>query len=243
MKNIFSTIVSFIIILTFTSTFYSQDSWKYPTRPGTKEWEKLKSKEEVIQAQQIPENILKKMTTEQVFKAWLDLPGRVEILAFNTLQKGFDVTRSRYNVVDELLSRKNAGNIILDYYYLLSPLKLSSKENVISKGRFITNFAFVELLLAQPEILDVLSQDQRRSLFYKNKGNLERKNSFSRKEKDFFWLNSGLVLAGRIIEKENSMLAEKVQLKQKLSKALKRADIFTKSEFEELSNKIRSYNF
>ena len=84
MKFILFSIISFII----TTQMYCQSSWKYPIVPGTSKWATLKSEEEIIAVQQIPESILKKMTTDEVFQAWLDLPGQIEILAFNTLQDG-----------------------------------------------------------------------------------------------------------------------------------------------------------
>lgn len=41
------------------------------------ELKRLAQKSEIIAIQQIPPDVLKKMTTEEVFQAWLDLPGRM----------------------------------------------------------------------------------------------------------------------------------------------------------------------
>jgi hypothetical protein len=69
----------------FSADVISQVKWEYPVKIGTPEWKSLKSMEEVYAVQQIPEDILKKMTTKEVFHAWLDLPGRLEVLAYNSM--------------------------------------------------------------------------------------------------------------------------------------------------------------
>ena len=51
----------------------------------------------------------------------MDLPGRLEVLAFNSIQEGIDETAKRYNVLRELLQRKDAGEIILSYYGSINP--------------------------------------------------------------------------------------------------------------------------
>ncbi len=45
------------------------------------------------------------MSSDELFQAWLELPGRLELLAFSTMQRGFDVTIERYNVLPALLAR------------------------------------------------------------------------------------------------------------------------------------------
>jgi hypothetical protein len=96
-----------VLFLSFIS--YSQTKWEYPVKMGTPEWKSLKSIKEVYAVQQIPKDILSKMTTKEVFLAYLELPGRLEVLAYNTMQKGFDITANRFNVIPELLNRPHAS--------------------------------------------------------------------------------------------------------------------------------------
>lgn len=155
----FSTILVLIFI---TSEIYSQNYWEYPVVPGTKEWKELKTLSEIIAVQQVPESVLNNMTTEEVFQAWLDLPGRMEMLAFNTMQSGFEVTKKRYNVIPELLNRTDAGPVILTMYLETYIPEIKSAWSSIEKGKYITDFGFTEFLLSQPEVLSTLSYEQKK---------------------------------------------------------------------------------
>lgn len=161
---------------------FCQNYWKYPIVPGTPEWKELKTINEKIAVQQIPENILKKMPTEQVFQAWIDLPGRMELLAFNSMQEGFNKTRIRYNVLNELLARKDAGTIALNNYMTLSPNDLKSEWDSKRKGKFITEYAFLEFFLSQPEILINLSADEKKYDIQESEATLGIQNECSQRK-------------------------------------------------------------
>ncbi len=234
--------LSMVLCCLLSSQTFCQNYWKYPIVPGTKEWTELKSQEKIIAVQQIPEIILKKMTTEEVYHAWLDLPGRMEILAFNSMQIGFNLVKKRYNVLNELLNRKDAGSVILSKFDKLSPLDLKKEWDSNTKGKFITDFAFDELLLSQPEILESLSKKQKKDLFEKSKKDLGNKINFTGKNKDFFWISSSLVLGCRILEKENIQFKEKIKSKKEIFGSITRGEALNKDEFEKLYEAITENN-
>ncbi|MFH1007206.1 MAG: hypothetical protein V1800_06865 [Candidatus Latescibacterota bacterium] len=96
---------------------FGQDTFRYeyPVKPGTPEWRELSIRQRRA-IQQIPENILRDMATQELLQAWMDLPGRLEVLAHSTMQQGFDVTTKHYNVLSELLDREDVGRVVLAYY-------------------------------------------------------------------------------------------------------------------------------
>ena len=128
----------FCMVLVSLAT--SQNRWMYPFQPGTEAWKKM-SLQERREAQQIPAEILKNMPTEMVFQAWQDLPGRLEILAFNSIQQGFDFTVKTYNVLQELLAREDIGQVVLNHYLKMKVDNLNQKTSDKAKGEFITDQA------------------------------------------------------------------------------------------------------
>lgn len=227
-----------LIITFFTIQVCCQDTWHYPIIPGTAEWAKLKSEKEIIAAQQIPDDVLKKMTTSEVFQAWIDLPGRIEILAFNTLQDGFNVVRKRFNVLNELLNRNDVGVIVLNEYMMSSPANLRNDWKSNKKGKFITDFAFLEILISQPEVLESLTNSQKKNLLTKVKKDIEIKRNFPKEDLNFFWVSSGLILAGRILQKESFEFRNISKSQKDIDNPLIRGEVFSKEEFDKLLNAI-----
>jgi hypothetical protein len=219
---------------------HGQNQWKYPIVPGTKEWRTLKSEREIIAAQQIPDDILKQMSTREVCRAWLELPGRMEILAFNTMQRGFDETRTRFNVLDELLSRADVGTAVLQEYVGLSPSGIGDKKESSSKGKFITDYALLELLVSQPEVLMSLTSPQRKFIFDKTKQDLQIKRTLPQMDLEFFWVGSGLVLGCRVLESEGIQISRDNEVMHKL---LRMGEIGSKEAFDEADRKLRESTF
>jgi len=230
-------LVSFTFFVFWNNLIFCQNLWKYPIVHGTKEWAELKSEKEIIAVQQIPENLLREMTTEEVFRAWIDLPSRMEILAFNTMQLGFDEIRRRYNVLNELLIRKDVGAVVIKYYSIMKPTDLMNEWESKTKGKFITDFALLEFLISQPEVLASLAKTQKKYLFDRSKQNLEEKMNLSEEDLDFFWISSGLVLAGRILEEES------FQSQKEVIEPLRRGEIVLMDEFEILNKWINENEY
>ncbi len=193
-------IIIVILILLTQPILYAQNSWNYPIKPGTEQWKSLKTLNERIAVQQIPENILKSLSTEEVFSAWLELPGRLELLAFSTMQNGFEVTVRRYNVLKELLNRNDVGKVVLSKYLRIDPENLKQDWSVIEKGKFITDFAFIEFLLSQSEVLKNLSKNEKKLIVKNAIMNINKKQSF----KEMFWEESGIILIGRVLISEGN---------------------------------------
>ena len=136
----------------------------YPIRPGTPEWEAFTSHEAMVRACQIPEGLLEKLSTEELIDAVLDYPLLGDMRLFNSLQMGFDRVSSRFNGLEELLKRSDAGAALLGRYTSMSPSAIPPEWSRVEKGDFAARFLFMETLLAQDAVMANLPADKRRQL-------------------------------------------------------------------------------
>lgn len=152
-----------LILLTFGLTSSAQNRttpYDFPIRPGTEEWEKLKSGKEMSDACNIPDSILSLLTTEALAKTCLSYPLLNEIFYANNLQKGIEGLIKNFNGLSELLSRKDAGKELLKIYKKKNVNELNENLNELQQGLFTFEFTYLELLLSQPEILDNLNSQE-----------------------------------------------------------------------------------
>ena len=152
-------------------------SWDYPIKPGMEEWNSLKTEKERIAVLQVPESILASLSSEEVVGLCITFPSFGHFTAWDTPQESFNVMLSRYNILRHLLSRRDAGKYLIFAYKdvdLLSGFKTLPYSNRF----FNIRLYYIELLLAQKEILQSLSSEERlelmiaaREKFYEKIGN------------------------------------------------------------------------
>lgn len=143
------------------------DAYKFPVKPGMKEWSTFKTHNEMTHACQIPGDMLRTMSTEGLLETYMNYPLFIDIIAFNSFQEGFDQIIANFNGLQELLKRDDSGEKLLGMYRKMAP------ESVIRNGKDMTalqraNFTFgfmrIEMLLAQETVFSKLSKDTRRAL-------------------------------------------------------------------------------
>lgn len=91
------------------------ESYEYPVVPGTDEWKSFTSHVQMIQACQVPENILKKMTTEALFQTVMDFPLLGDALLFDDSDAGYNALKTNCNALRELLEREDASTLFNNY--------------------------------------------------------------------------------------------------------------------------------
>ena len=92
------------------------EDWDYPVKPGMEEWKQFQTTEEMINAIQIPDNILFCLSTEKLTDLCLHSPLIFNAWAFNDLNQGLDQTFSELNGLRELFARKDAAKYLLKRY-------------------------------------------------------------------------------------------------------------------------------
>lgn len=97
---------------------------------------------------QLSEDELTTLSTEELAKIVLAYPYLIDIYAFDSVHEGLQVVRSRYNGLDELLSREDAAEYLTQLY--------SEDSDEISARSVIFDFdvEYLEVILAQEEFQD-----------------------------------------------------------------------------------------
>lgn len=129
------------------------DAYQFPVLPGTEAWKALETHEEMLRATHINEMVLAKMSTRGIVETVLRYPLLGDVLAFNNPQRGFDVVRSRFNGLDELFSRPEAGEFLVELYRGVDPSAIAPNLSLVKQGQQARKVFYIEMLLAQDEIL------------------------------------------------------------------------------------------
>lgn len=113
----------------FANEYHSQtdspQSFEYNLTPENPGWAKLSNKQEMLAATQIPSDVLKEMTTEEVVNAVLDYPLVIHIYAYDSYEAGLKALAEESDAYKELLNRPDGGN------ELVKKLQVNNK---LSKG-------------------------------------------------------------------------------------------------------------
>ena len=153
-----------VLILTLqicllTCAANAQVAWDYPVKPGSEEWYQLKTEKERISAVQVPEDILAKLTSEELVDLCIKFPLFGYYTAFNTPQDGFLIMVARYNIFGHLLSRKDAGKSLITAY---RDAGMSGFRTLPYSNEFWTiKLDYLELILAQRVIMQSLTSEEK----------------------------------------------------------------------------------
>lgn len=124
---------------------------KYPSR-NTKEWNELTVAQR-WQAVNIPETHLRKMSTNDLIEHCINFDFMWDIFNYQDYETGLNVVISNHNGLRELLDRKDAGRLILDFYRKIDPNKITTIKELIERGEFEGKIFFLELYLSHSNIL------------------------------------------------------------------------------------------
>lgn len=126
-----------------------EEPYTYPIVPGSSEWANFDTVYEMIEVCQIPEDILKNMSTEALVKTVLNYPLLMDLMAGNTPREGFAVMMSNFNGLQELSTRSDAGDY-LDTEYLDFSRNYSQTKSSYSELEMKEHLTGI--LLSQPEL-------------------------------------------------------------------------------------------
>ena len=92
----------------------SDEPWVFPVQPGTPEWRKLSVRQR-LESCQIPEEVIKGMSTDALLETVLHNPYIIDIMAYSTLEQGIERTSLKIPALKELLERSNVRLAIRRY--------------------------------------------------------------------------------------------------------------------------------
>ena len=156
MKNVF---LIFLILLSFALN--AQDNivtGNFPVNPSTPEWNELKSYEEQLLAYNMPDEIIKKISTPELVKVCLAYPEWGIIDVFNDRRVGLNNMMSRFNGFLELFSRNDAAKELIKVYSSLDPLAIGKDWTPLQIGRYSFDINCVEMLLSHGMMIAKLDE-------------------------------------------------------------------------------------
>lgn len=97
----------------------------YKVLPGTQAWEEFTTHQQMVEASQLPAELVEQMTTEELLLVVANYPLLGDIGLFNNRANGFSKVAERFNGLKNLAERPDAGEKILDELR-----KLPSSKNI-----------------------------------------------------------------------------------------------------------------
>lgn len=135
--------------------------YNFPMKPGVEGWGNLETEEDRYAAMQIPEEILKSMSTHDLIITCLNFPAMGHYGAFNSLQQGMDVLIRNFNGLQELMKREDAPTELISLYKKMDAKTMKLQEEGVDQSYWNIRRCFFEMLLAQEPILEKMNEANR----------------------------------------------------------------------------------
>ncbi len=135
----------------------------YKVLPGTPEWEKLESGEEMWEVCQLPENMLRELSTEELIEACLQFPLAYDFTAFDDERSAIDRMIKEFNGLSELKVRNDATIKMIEAYQNMEYSdKLIKEEEVSSDAKCLgLTIAYWELVMADNDFLRKMNAEEK----------------------------------------------------------------------------------
>ncbi len=148
------TIGSIATIPLFAGERVIDTPYEYPIVPGTSEWAELEDFPSKIEACQIPENILNNISTEALVETVLNYPLFKIYFSYDKATL-YDWYKNIFNGIQELETREDAGNYLLNFYQ-----QENYRKNRKSTQKQEDKSTYCEILLSEEKYLENLSENQ-----------------------------------------------------------------------------------
>ncbi|WP_319229753.1 hypothetical protein [Draconibacterium orientale] len=227
-------ILSLLIVIPIISFAQEKVIWDYPVKPGSEEWKAIDNTYQKIEICQIPQEILNTISTESLVSICLNYPLFTSLFFSNHIQPSFNRMIKQFNGFNELITRKDAGSVLLSVYKKLEPRNLEDKWEQKKRGFFTFEFIKVELFLANDNVLANMTKTELLELTNRCKYIYREKE----KKIDDFGYNFGLapttLILGKIaIINDNSVYKDDKQ-KDKFKYFMKTGTIYDKALLENI---------
>lgn len=143
-------LVLLFLICCCVLTVFAQQT--FPSR-DSKEWNDLTVVQR-WQAVNIPEEKLGKMSTNDLIEHCVNFDFMWDIFNYSNYGIGLNVVIENHNGLRELLNRKDAGGLILDFYKKVDLNKITEISESVDRGEFVGKVFFLELFLSHTNILN-----------------------------------------------------------------------------------------
>jgi len=117
-----------------------------------------------INLSQLPDNILKTISTAGLIRSFLDIPDSLSnrfLLSSSSPSETWYRIYEQFNSVQELLKRENAAKVLINYY---ENIRFDCCESDVSILAFSIKLASLEFLFSKQEILSQMDHKDKRKL-------------------------------------------------------------------------------
>lgn len=130
--------------------------YEYPVKPGSNEWAAFTTGQQMVDACQIPSDILSKLTTKALAETCMNYPLYFQYTAPNDERDGIAYMIDSFNGLQELSNRED-GVIELMNIYEKMPLEPAVLSGSLHGNKTILHVGYVELLLSDEHFFEHLS--------------------------------------------------------------------------------------
>ena len=135
-------------------TCHQELAWDYPVKPGTEKWKNMGSLQ-IIAANQIPDDILSTLSTEDLTKICLQWP----LLMFNGERTNMVLDRIflEFNGFRELFQREDVSQALLNHYQCKMQniyIVIDPDKTPYERGAYITSIEDLEIIISRYQSQD-----------------------------------------------------------------------------------------
>lgn len=138
--------------------------WDYPFGPGSTEWKNSNTLPERLSLYNIPADLLKSISTEDLVISCLNYPELRMIFTRNNLTQGYEYLRSQFNGFRELETRVDAGKCLLSVYAKKRHDDVALFANKVDMGKFMESIVYIEVILSNETIINSMELTDRIAL-------------------------------------------------------------------------------
>ena len=115
-------------------------AYMFPVVPNSEKWNELGTAEEMREATQIPEDLLKMMSTEELIVMVENYPLLCDLYAYSSLQEGYERLKVQFNGIMELLSRPDCYPKLIAAYrdFDIPKVQKIDYDNILSTDECVS---------------------------------------------------------------------------------------------------------
>lgn len=187
--------------------------YKYPITHG-EEWAKLYGKDfdNRVAACEVPEEILKEMTTEALLETCLNYPLNYETTLSSNKDSTFTFLTGRSNAYKELFDRKDLVKVILKKFEDSDPNRINHFDDYYEESLFWQKQGMFGLLIANDKVLKRFSTKEKKELVKHSLNKIE-KMEMNKKEYSIATIALSNLHLTKIVEIDSSISGKQNALK------------------------------
>jgi hypothetical protein len=124
----------------------------------TQDWSKFSTYEQMLEACEIPDNILKALTTKALVETCMDYPLFFNFISYNYYNIGITVLINNFNGLVELSKRADSPSKLIEIYSKMSVPTVSDWTG--SSMNYAFHISYLEMVISANTFLNTFSKDE-----------------------------------------------------------------------------------